>query len=200
MTQEKKYEIFIRKLINIAEKNVFINKLGNNISNKNVNDNKVNLEIDNFESKIKNLKKFYIYLITKKSELKSKKEKEKLEEEINIQKKQKDINIFFNNLLLLINNNNINNGKNKYDLYMGKIKNILNKYEKINKAELSEAKTKYKQNKLSLPENEDLYKKEDKNIINDLKKGRTKRIFVITSILLPLIYIFNYFNAYSKNL
>jgi len=200
LTQEKKYEIFIRKLINIAEKNVFINKLGNNISNKYVNDNKVNDEIDNFESKIKNLKKFYIYLITKKSELKSKKEKEKLEEEINIQKKQKDINIFFNNLLLLINNNNIINGKNKYDLYMGKIKNILNKYEKIKKTELSEAKTKYKQNKLSLPENEDLYKKEDKNIINDLKKGRTKKIFVITSILLPLIYIFNYFNAYSKNL
>ena len=199
LAQEKKYELFTRKLMNKVNKNKFINKSGNIISKNNEYENKINNEIENFESKIKTLKNYYIYLITKKSGLKTKKEKEKIEEEIDIPKKQNYVNAFFNNLILLINNNNIND-RDKYNLYMKKIKNILKKYEKINKNELSEAKSKDKVNKLNIPENdEDFYKKEDQNLIYDLKKGKSKKIFVITSILLPLFYILNYFNSYSKN-
>ena len=85
---------------------------------------------------------------------------------------------------------------------MEKLRNILTKYNKIKKDELNEAKVKDKQNKLFSPEKEELEKSnnKDKNIIHDFKKGGNKKLFLITSLIIPLFYIINYFNSYTKNI
>ena len=187
------------------ENNNKIQKNKNLISNNKNDDNekKINQEIDSFDRKMKLLKKYYIYLITKKNNLKNNGEKGKIADEINIPKKETDVYILFNEVILLIDN--IDNGPHKYNIYKEQLKNVLKKYEKISKGELNEAKVKDMQNKLVVPEEEEFYKNtnKDKNIIYDLKKegkiGGKLNLFVITSLIIPLFYIFNYYNSYMKN-
>ena len=201
----KKYGFLVRKMKKKLENNNKIQKIKNLfLSNENDdNEKKINQKIDSFNKKMKLLKKSYIYLITKKNNLKSKEEKDKISEQIDIPKIETDIYILFNEVLLLIDN--INNGSHKYNIYKEQLRNVLKKYEKISKGELDEAKVKDIQNKLVVPEEEEFNKKtnRDKNIIYDLKKegkirGRAN-LFVITSLIIPLFYIFNYYNSYMKN-
>ena len=200
LSLSQKYGFFIRKLEKILDKNKMANYLNTISNNKYDNDNKINQEIDNFEKNIKFLKNNYIYLITKKNNLKDKKEKNKLTDEINIPKKENDIKQLFNKIILLINSKY--KEPHIYNICMEKLRNVLTKYNKIKKDELNEAKVKDKQNKLFSPEKEELEKSnnKDKNIIHDFKKGGNKKLFLITSLIIPLFYIINYINSYTKNI
>ena len=81
--------MFIIKFLNKLEKLKDKNKVINSINDK--NDVIIDIDILNFKNKIKNLKKYYIYLIVKQSNLKNK--KEKLVNELNLpQKRNKSAN------------------------------------------------------------------------------------------------------------
>ncbi len=135
---------------------------------------------------MKYLKKLYIYLICKRSNLKSKKEKEKILAYFDFNKKIDDTTKLFNNVLLLIDNKKNNKNRNAY---INKIRNILKKYEKISKSEVAEGKTMDKQKLLGIPEKEI---SDNSNMMKEFKKGNSKKFYFISSIILPLIYISNY--------
>ena len=173
----KKYEKFIKKLMNILEKNESYEIISNEEKNYGV---MVDEEIKNFETNLKNLKNSYIDLIIKK---KKKLEKEKLEID-NIVEQENNIRKIFNNLIALGQNNG-----NKKKIFLKKIKDVLKKYNKIKKEEINEAKNKECkiQNKLKLTNDNDL-----------LSNIRRRKIFTFVSVLVPLLFIFKYFVRYSK--
>ena len=185
-----KYHLYMQKLLKKLERNININ-IGNNNVNNQYYENRINEEISNFERALKYLKKCYIYLICKRSNLKNKAEKEKLMADFDISKKQEDVTKLFNNILLLINKYI---DKNKYYLYIQIITNILKKYEKINKSEISEAKIKDKKNELAIPENDVLLNNNNLDLLKELKKKDNKKFFILSSLIIPLLYIYNYFN------
>ena len=85
---------------------------------------------------------------------------------------------------------------------MNKVLEILKKYKKIKEKELSNSKIKDRQNKLDKKENNENGKFPiiNKNEYINLKKNSNKNIFVITSLMIPIFYIFNFFNSYIKNM
>ncbi len=186
-----KYQLYIQKLLKKVERNININIENNNNANNQYYENRINEEINNFERSLNYLKKCYIYLICKKGNLKNKAEKEKLMADFDISKKQEDVTKLFNNILLLINKYT---EQNKYYLYIQIIKNILKKYEKINKSEISEAKIKDKKNELAVPKNDVLLNNNNLDLLKELKKKDNKKFFILSSLIIPLIYIYNYFN------
>ena len=129
----------------------------------------------------------YIYLICKRSNLKSKKEKEKILANFDFNKKIDDTTKLFTNVLLLIDNKKNNKNRNAY---INKIRIILKKYEKISKSEVAEGKTMDRQNLLGIPEKEI---SDNSNMMKEFKKGNSTKFYIISSIILPLIYISNYF-------
>ena len=112
-----KYQLYIQKLLKKVERNININIENNNNANNQYYENRINEEINNFERSLNYLKKCYIYLICKKSNLKNKAEKEKLMADFDISKKQEDVTKLFNNILLLINNNKYIE-LNQYNFYI----------------------------------------------------------------------------------
>ena len=172
-----KYGKYIQKLIKKVEKNKYINIDNNNDLNNKYYENRINEEINNFEHALNYLKRCYLYLICKKRKLKNKKEKDKLMADFNISKKQTDLKKIFDNVLLLINNKKLID-QNKYNLYIKIVMNILKKYEKIKKSEISEAKIKDMQNKLDIPENDALISDNNLNLFNELKKEIIKDFYL----------------------
>ena len=197
------YEIFIKKLIYKLEKDKMQNS--NKLKNKkNKINNQINSEIYNFEQNLKNLRMTYKNLIEKRSLLKTKKEKEKLMNEVDIIKNQNDTKQMFLNLLFLIKNDSYN--ENKYNSYKEKIMNILKRFHKINKNQNYKEQIKYLPKKLSqtLKVNKISYEREvssdDKNvkIVKNIKNITNKKIFFMFSFMIPFFYIIDYISRYSK--
>ena len=153
----RSYETFIKKLIDDIE-----------VENKNsMNRNEINNEICEFESKIKELKKFSLYLLVKKHYLKKGKEKLNLILENNpiIKKKMDEINDLF--LKLKNKNNNIPS-----------LINILKENESISNRDIKKMKTHFKE------ENNKNINEGNKSLIN------------YSSLILPFFYIIKFFNTF----
>ena len=146
---------------------------------------KVNNKIKEFEETIKELKYLYIYGLIKKPLIKDKYEKKKFLKSLNISKKRNKIKILYKELINILNNK-INNGENSANFYQFMI-DILKKYEKINDEDINIEKM----NKII----------EYNNKKNKIKNNNNKQ--KILFILIPLMYIINYFannfNLYEYN-
>ena len=201
LTPEKKYAFFIIKLEKKLEK-YKMNNNSNIISNDIDNENIINSKIEEFENKLKLLKQYYLNVFNKKGDLKKKKD---FNNDI-VNKEEMDINRAFGNLILLIHNKNIVNSHDKYSIYIQKIKKILKKYESLKSEEvLPKIIVKEKGNKIDFSIKEHSNKNEQKNnnafkaLNNDLIKPMNKRLPILISLLVPLYYLYNFINTYSKN-
>ena len=179
LPSEKLYNKFITKLKNklpIDDKNIISQK-------KEMDNSKINNDINVIQNKIKHLKECYLNLIVKAKKLKSKNDIKKLEQDIDISTKEKELEQNLDNLLSEINIKEKENDKNFYYI---KIKNIFEKFKRIKMQEISQAENKLERNELFLPK----YKKE--NSIEMNKNQEERNIKVIYSIIILIIsaYIF----------
>ena len=188
-TQNKIYENFIKKLFK---------KLPNNIENISINSNefaihnyKIETDIKRLENEINYLKDCYLYLIVKKSKLKSKKDIIKLDRDLDVSKKKEDIEKLLDNLLFYLKENE----KQNYFFYISAIRDLLNRYHIIQENEISEAKIKEEQDKLTYPFRDDKFNS-FKNMIFDKIKDNFLSFLIF---ILPFLFIYIYFNNQSKN-
>ena len=186
----KKYEKFMKKLINILGKNKY-NEINPNQINEVENDKIIDEKIKDLEMNLKYFKKIYIDLIIKKRNSKSKIGKEKLKEDITIAEKEENIKKIFNNLISLINNNG-----NKNNIWIQKIKDILNRYNQINKEEINDAKNKENKNKFNLSEKKNIAN--NNNLLVNVNNNENRNFLMMTTLFIPLLYIIKYFVRYSK--
>ena len=113
--------------------------------------------------------------------MKSENDIKKLEENIDISTKEKEIEQNLDNLLSEIN---IKEKENDKIFYYLKIKNIFEKFKGIKMQEISQAENKLERNELYLPK----YKKENSTETNkSQKESDIKKIF---SIIVPIIIAF----------
>ena len=212
------------KIISIRTYQNFIKKIKDevetNMNNKNSGDNEYMIDnnifayIQNFDKKIKKLKKHILYLLIKKHYIKSIKEKQKLilDNKSTIEKEKNDIYTYFQFLKNSINsmkNNEYNNQKKKEYYLM--ILDILKNYETINLRDVKIGKKLYKEGKINkYIINSDKIDKIYKNKIinydsvkqnqnNEFDNHKAKIFMTLTVIVLPFVYIYNYFNTYKKN-
>ena len=177
LPSEKLYNKFITKLKNklpIDDKNIISQK-------KEMDNSKINNDINIIQNKIKQLKECYLNLIVKAKKLKSKNDIKKLEQDIDISTKEKELEQNLDNLLSEINIKEKENDKNFYCI---KIKNIFEKFKRIKMQEISQAENKLERNELYLPK----YKKE--NSIEKNKNQEERNIKVIYSIIILIISAF----------
>ena len=171
---DKLYKKFINKLKNklpIVDKNIISNE-------KEMNNSKINNDINNIQTKIKHLKECYLYLIVKANKLKSKNDIKKLKQDIDISTKEKELEQNLDNLLSEIN---IKGKENDNIFYYKKIKNIFEQFNDIKMQEISETENKLKRNELYLPK----HKKENSIEMNKKKKESNNK--GICSIIIPII-------------
>jgi len=177
LPSEKLYNKFINKLKNklpIDDKNIISHK-------KEMDNSKINNDINVIQNKIKHLKECYLNLIVKAKKLKSKNDIKKLEQDIDISTKEKELEQNLDNLLSEINIKEKENDKNFYYI---KIKNIFEKFKRIKMQEISQAENKLERNELYLPK----YKKE--NSIEMNKNQEERNIKEIYSIIILIISAF----------
>jgi len=179
------YELLLNKFIkkiHLYKKYFSKNNNNTNISiydNINVNDNKIKV----FEEKLKDFKKYYLYILVKKYYIKNKNLKKLFVENSKIYQKINEIINIFNSTLILI--------KDKYNYTQyDKINNIIKKYAKITSKEIIKEKINYKKNK-------DKNKKEilnSHNKNNVLYKKEINEIYIkrIVDIIIPIFFIVNY--------
>ena len=180
------YESLIKILINhlskIKKEYSLIKKNRNIINEKEKEEIKnVCIEIDKkiniLDNNIKELKDAYINGIIKKQVIKDKNEKKKFIKKLNIQGKRNKLKIIYNEIIKILNDK-INETEIKNNYYKG-MNELLTKYEKINEKDINEGKIKYIYN-----ENNENIEHKKKNKINE------KKIFII---LLPIMFVINYF-------
>ena len=185
LSLDKLYEKFVKKLKNklpLVDKNIILQK-------KEMNNSKINNDINIIKNKIKDLKECYLNLIIKTEKLKQKNDLIKLNQDIDLSKKEKEIEQIFDNLLSTLNIKE----KEKDDIfYVIKIKNILEKFKDIKTQEISEAKNKQKRNESYLPK----YKKE--NLIETIKIKKECDYKGFYSIIIPIIIVFNFLIKFNK--
>ena len=178
------YESLIKILINHLskiKKEYSLNKKNKEIINEKEEIKNISIKIDKkiniLENNIKELKDSYINGIIKKQLIKDKNEKKKFIKKLNIQEKRNKIKIIYNEIIKLLNDK-INETEIIND-YCKRINELLTKYEKINEKDINERKIKYI-NK----ENNEIIEHKGKKKINE------KKIFII---LLPIMFVINYF-------
>ena len=173
---DKQYEKFIKKLMNklpiINNKDIQLQK------NQIENNNKINMDINNIEDKIKNLREYFHQKI-KLSELKSKNNMKKTNKNVGIFNKKKEIELNLDNLLYELKTKE----KDNYFYYVSKIKNILEKNKYIKEKEISNAKNKLEKNELVLLKN----KSDISTKINKFEK--TDKMNIYNFIIVPAIVI-----------
>ena len=183
------YKIFIKKLIDELNENNDINNIVYE-GEKNMLNN-----IQKFKRNLFLFKKYILHLIVKKHYLKSFSQKMELmkNKSIEIQKYKNFIYDLFKNI-----KNSINSIKdtNKRKEYNAMIFSILNKYEKINHQDIKYAKKhvinerlRNKNNLSSLENNTQIIK----------SNAKTKLFLKLSLLILPLVYIINFFNVYQKD-
>jgi len=173
---DKQYEKFIKKLMNklpiINNKDILLQK------NQIENNNKINMDINNIEDKIKNLREYFHQKI-KLSELKSKNNMKKTNKNVGIFNKKKEIELNLDNLLYELKTKE----KDNYFYYVSKIKNILEKNKYIKEKEISNAKNKLEKNELVLLKN----KSDISTKINKFEK--TDKMSIYNFLIVPAIVI-----------
>ena len=184
-SQNKIYERFIKKLMKKLEK---YQENNFDIQNKNINQIKIHKDINIFQNKLKHLKDCYLYVIAKKNKSNQENQVKILINNLDIHKKQEELEKILDNILF-----NIKLNEDKYfniSLNIIQIQNILNNFQTIHKNEISEAKRKNKKNELEYPGYED-----NKFYGFDKKKNLSSNIFII---FLPLIFVIIYFVLHTK--
>ena len=188
---DKQYEKFIKKLMNklpiINNKDILLQK------NQIENNNKINMDINNIEDKIKNLREYFHQKI-KLSELKSKNNMKKTNKNVGIFNKKKEIEINLDNLLYELKTKE----KDNYFYYVSKIKNILEKNKYIEEKEISNAKNKLEKNELVLLKN----KSDISTKINKFEKTDKMNIYnflIVPAIVIIIASIFLGLNVKNDN-
>ena len=188
---DKQYEKFIKKLMNklpiINNKDIQLQK------NQIENNNKINMDINNIEDKIKNLREYFHQKI-KLSELKSKNNMKKTNKNVGICNKKKEIELNLDNLLSELKTKENDN----YFYYVSKIKNILEKNKYIEEKEISNAKNKLEKNELVLLKN----KSDISTKINKFEKTDKMNIYnflIVPAIVIIIASIFLGLNVESDN-
>ena len=188
---DKQYEKFIKKLMNklpiINNKDIQLQK------NQIENNNKINMDINNIEDKIKNLREYFHQKI-KLSELKSKNNMKKTNKNVGIFNKKKEIEINLDNLLYELKTKE----KDNYFYYVSKIKNILEKNKYIKEKEISNAKNKLEKNELVLLKN----KSDISTKINKFEKTDKMNIYnflIVPAIVIIIASIFLGLNVKNDN-
>ena len=188
---DKQYEKFIKKLMNklpiINNKDILLQK------NQIENNNKINMDINNIEDKIKNLREYFHQKI-KLSELKSKNNMKKTNKNVGIFNKKKEIELNLDNLLYELKTKE----KDNYFYYVSKIKNILEKNKYIKEKEISNAKNKLEKNELVLLKN----KSDISTKINKFEKTDKMNIYnflIVPTIVIIIASIFLGLNVKNDN-
>ena len=188
---DKQYEKFIKKLMNklpiINNKDIQLQK------NQIENNNKINMDINNIEDKIKNLREYFHQKI-KLSELKSKNNMKKTNKNVGIFNKKKEIELNLDNLLYELKTKE----KDNYFYYVSKIKNILEKNKYIKEKEISNAKNKLDKNELVLLKN----KSDISTKINKFEKTDKMNIYnflIVPAIVIIIASIFLGLNVKNDN-
>ena len=188
---DKQYEKFIKKLMNklpiINNKDILLQK------NQIENNNKINMDINNIEDKIKNLREYFHQKI-KLSELKSKNNMKKTNKNVGIFNKKKEIELNLDNLLSELKAKENDN----YFYYVSRIKNILEKNKYIKEKEISNAKNKLEKNELVLLKN----KSDISTKINKFEKTDKMNIYnflIVPAIVIIIASIFLGLNVKSDN-
>ena len=188
---DKQYEKFIKKLMNklpiINNKDIQLQK------NQIENNNKINMDINNIEDKIKNLREYFHQKI-KLSELKSKNNMKKTNKNVGIFNKKKEIELNLDNLLYELKTKE----KDNYFYYVSKIKNILEKNKYIEEKEISNAKNKLEKNELVLLKN----KSDISTKINKFEKTDKMNIYnflIVPAIVIIIASIFLGLNVKNDN-
>ena len=188
---DKQYEKFIKKLMNklpiINNKDIQLQK------NQIENNNKINMDINNIEDKIKNLREYFHQKI-KLSELKSKNNMKKTNKNVGIFNKKKEIELNLDNLLYELKTKE----KDNYFYYASKIKNILEKNKYIKEKEISNAKNKLEKNELVLLKN----KSDISTKINKFEKTDKMNIYnflIVPAIVIIIASIFLGLNVKNDN-
>ena len=184
-SQKKIYERFIKKLKKKVEKYQDNNNV---IQNKNIDKIKIHKIINIFQNKLKHLKDCYLYIIAKKSKSNQENETKILIINLDILKKQEDLDKMLDDFLF-----NIKAKEYKY-FNLVEIQNILNNFKTIHKNEISKAKRKNKRNELKYPE----YKENIFNKVNNIDK-KHNFLSIIFIIILPLILAINLVVNNMKN-
>ena len=184
-SQKKIYERFIKKLKKKVEKYQDNNNV---IQNKNIDKIKIHKIINIFQNKLKHLKDCYLYIIAKKSKSNQENETKILIINLDILKKQEDLEKMLDDFLF-----NIKAKEYKY-FNLVEIQNILNNFKTIHKNEISKAKRKNKRNELKYPE----YKENIFNKVNNIDK-KHNFLSIIFIIILPLILAINLVVNNMKN-
>ena len=189
---DKQYEKFIKKLMNklpiINNKDILLQK------NQIENNNKINMDINNIEDKIKNLREYFHQKI-KLSELKSKNNMKKTNKNVGIFNKKKEIELNLDNLLYELKTKE----KDNYFYYVSKIKNILEKNKYIKEKEISNAKNKLEKNELVLLKN----KSDISTKINKFEKTDKMNIYnflIVPAIVIIIASIFLSLNIKNDNI
>ena len=188
---DKQYEKFIKKLMNklpiINNKDIQLQK------NQIENNNKINMDINNIEDKIKNLREYFHQKI-KLSKLKSKNNMKKTNKNVGIFNKKKEIELNLDNLLYELKTKE----KDNYFYYVSKIKNILEKNKYIKEKEISNAKNKLEKNELVLLKN----KSDISTKINKFEKTDKMNIYnflIVPAIVIIIASIFLGLNVKNDN-
>ena len=188
---DKQYEKFIKKLMNklpiINNKDIQLQK------NQIENNNKINMDINNIEDKIKNLREYFHQKI-KLSKLKSKNNMKKTNKNVGIFNKKKEIELNLDNLLYELKTKE----KDNYFYYVSKIKNILEKNKYIEEKEISNAKNKLEKNELVLLKN----KSDISTKINKFEKTDKMNIYnflIVPAIVIIIASIFLGLNVKNDN-
>ena len=188
---DKQYEKFIKKLMNklpiINNKDIQLQK------NQIEKNNKINMDINNIEDKIKNLREYFHQKI-KLSELKSKNNMKKTNKNVGIFNKKKEIELNLDNLLYELKTKE----KDNYFYYVSKIKNILEKNKYIKEKEISNAKNKVEKNELVLLKN----KSDISTKINKFEKTDKMNIYnflIVPAIVIIIASIFLGLNVKNDN-
>ena len=188
---DKQYEKFIKKLMNklpiINNKDIQLQK------NQIENNNKINMDINNIEDKIKNLREYFHQKI-KLSELKSKNNMKKTNKNVGIFNKKREIELNLDNLLYELKTKE----KDNYFYYVSKIKNILEKNKYIKEKEISNAKNKLEKNELVLLKN----KSDISTKINKFEKTDKMNIYnflIVPAIVIIIASIFLGLNVKNDN-
>ena len=195
------YENFIKDLLNKTFETISKIKKENINPRKNLIKNKdIGKYISSFENKLNLFRNYYLCFFVKKHYLPTKEEKLQLRTEFDIAFQR---NTLFNNYISLIKITNENDDKLRN---MIKIYKIIEKYGKINKNIIKQAKKIYKtEGELSpysikfINENEKNTKKKEIGY-NNINKNNLdiKKAITVSSIVIPMLYLIEFLYKYIK--
>ena len=173
----KNFEIYKKEILLKKSKKIYNEQEKEKMKNNII---KINNKIKELEETVKELKYLYIYGIIKKNLIKDKNEKRRFIKSLNISQKRNKIKELYKEILNILNNKI--GDEEKISNYYKNLIDILKKHQKIDDEDINKEK------------NNKIIKYNDQT--NKFKKNNKEKILFI---LLPLMYIINYFaNSYNS--